>query len=362
MLLALGSMKNTDFEAQAGRYLIVGIDPEGAGKLEPILDLLGEVRPLGVILFARNMPNADALLSLNSALLEFDPELLLAIDHEGGRVHRLPAPFTRFPAAMTLVRTGDPGLIRDVARAQASELRAAGFHINFAPVLDVFTNPDNRVIGDRAFGTTPEEVVHNALPSLQGLTEAGIIGCGKHFPGHGDTATDSHFELPRVDHSIERLRSLEFVPFARAIGQGVPMIMTAHVLCPALDAELPASLSPMAIDGWLRGNLGFNGVVVTDDLEMRAIADHFGIGDAAVRSINAGSDVVLVCKTPAYVRAAHRAIADALASGTIDAQRDHEAERRRQKLVARARKSDSVQVARDAIGAHFHRELASRFA
>jgi len=354
--------QNADFAARAGRYLIIGIDPEGTGELAPILDLLGEVRPLGVILFARNMPTADALLSLNTALLEFDPELLLAIDHEGGRVHRLPEPFTRFPPAMTLVRAGDPGLIRDVARAQGSELRAAGFHIDFAPVLDVFTNPENRVIGDRAFGTTPEEVIHNALPSLQGLTEAGIIGCGKHFPGHGDTVADSHFELPRVDHSIERLRSLEFVPFARAISRGVPMIMTAHVLCPALDEEIPTSLSPVAVDGWLRGHLGFNGVVVSDDLEMRAIADHFGIGDAAVRAVRAGSDVVLVCKTPAYVREAHGAIARALETGEIDAERDRQSERHRQKLISRARKSGSLQVAREAIGAHSHRELASRFA
>jgi beta-N-acetylhexosaminidase len=369
MLPALGrfvvaqgnASQNADFAARAGRYLIIGIDPDGTGELAPVLDLLAEVRPLGVILFARNMPNADALLGLNEALLEADPELLLAIDHEGGRVHRLPEPFTRFPPAMTLVRHGDPGLIRDVARVQATELRAAGFHIDFAPVLDIFTNPENRVIGDRAFGTTPEEVVHNALPSLQGLTEGGIVGCGKHFPGHGDTVADSHFELPRIDHSLERLRSLEFVPFMRAIQQGVPMIMTAHILCPALDPEVPASLSPVAI-GELRDRLGFSGVIVSDDLEMRAIADNYGIGDAAVRAVNAGSDVVLVCKTPDYVRDAHRALTVALSTGAIDAERERASERRRQKLVARAHKSGSTRVARAQIGAHSHRELASRFA
>jgi beta-N-acetylhexosaminidase len=238
-----GSEDGKHLRERAGRYLIVGIDPEGTGDLAPCLALLDEVRPLGVVLFTRNLPSLEATLALTAALAEHSPGLLLAIDHEGGRVHRLPEPFTKFPPMLTLARSGDPGLLREVARAQADELRAAGFHVNFAPVLDVHTNPVNPIIGDRAFGTTPEEVTHHALPYLQGLTEGGIIGCGKHFPGHGDTSVDSHLELPRVDHNLDRLRSLEFVPFARAIAQGVAMIMTAHILCPALDANVPASLS-----------------------------------------------------------------------------------------------------------------------
>jgi len=349
-----------DLAQRAGNYLIVGVDPEGTGELAPILELLDEVQPFGVILFARNMPSYEALLELTGALSSHNPDLLLAIDHEGGRVHRTPPPFTRFPPALVMARGGDPGLIRDVARAQAEELGAAGFHISFAPVLDVFTNPDNRVIGDRAFGATPEEVVHNALPYLQGLTEGGLLGCGKHFPGHGDTFEDSHTELPRVDHTIERLRSLEFVPFARAISQGVPMIMTAHVLCPALDAEVPASLSRTAVTEWLRERLGFNGAIVSDDLEMRAIADHFGIGEAAVRTVHAGSDIVLVCKTPELVREAHSALAKALEAGEIGRPQESASAHRRQKLLKRAQKGASVRRDRNLIGAHAHVELASR--
>lgn len=355
--------KARDLKERAGRYVIVGIDPEGTGDLAPCLELLDETRPLGVILFARNVPTLDKTLALTAALAEYRPDLLLAIDHEGGRVHRLPEPFTRFPPMLALARAGDPGLLREVARAQADELRAAGFHINFAPVLDVHTNPANPVIGDRAFGATPEEVTHHALPYLQGLTEGGIVGCGKHFPGHGDTSVDSHLELPRIDHDLRRLRSLEFVPFARAIAQGVPMIMTAHILCPALDPQAPASLSRSAVDGWLRGHLGFRGAIVSDDLEMHAIADHWGIGDAAVRAIQAGSDIVLVCKTPSRIREAHAAIAKALAVGNISGTDELAAERRRQKIESRVRKGCSVpRPCIETIGAHAHRELTSRYA
>ena len=353
----------TDPAMRAGRYLIVGIDPEGTGELAPVHDLLGEVHPLGVILFARNMPTSEALLDLTGALLDRYPDLLLAIDHEGGRVDRTPEPFTHFPPAMRLVRSGGgPGAIREVARAQATELRAAGFHINFAPVLDVHTNPDNPIIGDRAFGTTPEEVVHNALPYLQGLAEGGIVGCGKHFPGHGDTAVDSHLELPSIEHDVERLKSLEMVPFARAISQGIPMIMTAHVLCRSLDPSVPASLSRPIVDGWLRRRLGYGGVVVSDDFEMRAIIDHFGIGDATVRAVGAGNDIVLVCKTPACIREAHAALTRALAEGTITPSEDEASERRRMKLVKRIRKltSEHPRPGFDVVGAHGHRELASR--
>jgi len=261
-----------------------------------------------------------------------------------------------------MARRGDPGLLREVARYQARELRAAGFHVNFAPVLDIHTNPDNPVIGDRAFGTTPEEVIHNALPYLQGMTEGGIVGCGKHFPGHGDTRSDSHLELPYVDHDSDRLSQVEMRPFARAIAQGIPMIMSAHVVYRALDPELPASLSAKVIDGWLRRALGFGGVVVSDDLEMRAIADRYSIGEAAVQAVLAGSDVVLVCKTAALVYEAREALATAIAEGRIGRATLAAAERRRRKLVQRVAKLGKIVAERDAIGAQEHASLASRFA
>ncbi len=322
--------------------------------------LLAEIKPLGVILFARNMPDRAGLQTLLAELHEFDADLLFTIDHEGGRVDRLPAGCTRFPPALILAQKGDPGLVRQVARAQGRELRALGFHINFAPVLDVHSNPANPIIGDRAFGTTPEEVIHNALPYLQGLAEAGILGCGKHFPGHGDTSCDSHLELPRVELDLERLRSLEMQPFARAISQGLAMMMTAHVVYPALDPRLPASLSPVVIGEYLRSALGFDGIVVSDDLEMKAISDHFGIGQAAALAVEAGSDVVLVCETPDLIRRAHGGLCAALSAGRITASQRAHIRRRRDRLYARTRKLAKIPVAADILNCTEHRELATR--
>ena len=347
-------------KAEAGRFLIVGFPGPDAWDLSEVLDFVNEITPFGVILFARNAPDAEAVCRLTAELHAHRPELLVSIDHEGGRVDRLPPPFTRFPPMLEIARLGDPGLIREVARCHGAELRAAGIQLDFAPVLDVFTNPENRVIGDRAFGTTPEEVIHNALPYAQGLAEAGLLSCGKHFPGHGDTVMDSHVDLPHVSHSRERLRSLEMAPFAAAVRQGIPMIMTAHVVCESLDAENPASLSRTIIDGHLRGELGFRGTVVTDDMEMNAIADRHEFGEAAAKAVHAGNDLLLVCNTPELVRKAHTGIAAAIQDGRIGRATLSDARMRRKKLLSRARKLARVRENPDAIGCSAHRELASR--
>ena len=338
--------------------MIVGL--EGPQLDTSARNLLDEIRPLGVILFARNMPDRAALQSLLAELHDFDPNLLFTVDHEGGRVDRLPEGCTHFPPALSLAQEGDPGLVRRVALAQGRELRALGFHINFAPVLDVHSNPANPIIGDRAFGTTPEQVIHHALPYLQGLREAGILGCGKHFPGYGDTSSDSHLELPRVDLGLQRLRSLEMQPFARAISQGLAMVMTAHVLYPALDESLPASLSLVVVGENLRDSLGFDGIVISDDLEMKAIVDHFGIDEAAVLAVEAGSDIVLVCKTPDLIRRAHAGLSAALADGRISTPADARIRQRRDKLHRRLHKLAKIPAVDNAINCAAHRELAAR--
>jgi beta-N-acetylhexosaminidase len=349
------------FEA-AGQLLIVGVPENDPGEEGKVLDFLHEIKPWGVIFFARNAKSVDAFLSLTAAVSTRFPEIVLSIDHEGGRVNRLPPPFTRLPPMLGCARSGEPGLLRQAARSQGRELRAAGIDVSYAPVLDIHSNPANPIIGDRAFGCTPEEVAHNALPYAQGLAEVGIVACGKHFPGHGDTSQDSHIALPRVDHSVERLRSVEMAPFAAAIKQGIPMLMTAHVLYPALDPELPASLSPRVVGEWLRDALGYRGVVVTDDLEMRAVADRYGVGDAAVRAVRAGSDVLLVCNTPALVREAREALARAIDGGQIGAAMLADAASRRRKLHARVEKLRAHAFGRDSIGCADHSALASRLA
>jgi beta-N-acetylhexosaminidase len=193
--------------------------------------------------------------------------------------------------------------------------------MNMAPVLDVNSNPDNPVIGDRAFGTTPDVVCEMGLATAAGLQDNKVVACGKHFPGHGDTSVDSHKELPVVEASRERLEAIEFPPFRRAAAQNVASMMTAHVLYRALDPELPATLSPTIITKFLRQELQYDGVVLTDDLEMHAIIDHYGIEDAAVRAVLAGCDVLLICKDRDREVAAFKAIEQAMEAGAISPER-----------------------------------------
>jgi beta-N-acetylhexosaminidase len=330
------------------------------------------------ILFKRNLQfdvegaipqetcDLDALVALNRELHRSAPDgtpALIAIDHEGGLVQRVRAPATHWPPMRThdgFAEPEDASIAAQVGLALGRELRALGFDIDFAPVLDIHTNPANPVIGDRAFGTDPETVTRRALAFARGLDEAGVLACGKHFPGHGDTATDSHFELPRIDHAMDRLQRVELVPFARA-GQ-LPMIMTAHVVFAALDDTTPATLSHRVVTGLLREQLGYKGVIVSDDLDMRAIADRMGASEAAVAAVRAGCDVLLLCRD-----AAHQAQArDALIR---EGERDSELRRRigesaeRVRAMKRAHRVNQQRVpmpGRDVVGSFEHRKLADR--
>jgi beta-N-acetylhexosaminidase len=189
---------------------------------------------------------------------------------------------------------GDPAATAAVATALARELRDLGIILDFAPVVDVDTNPANPVIGDRSFGRTPGQVARHARAFVTALQAGGVAACAKHFPGHGDTAQDSHHELPRLDHDLGRLREVELPPFRAAIEAGVASVMTAHVLLPRLDPERPATLSPAAL-ALLREELGYDGVVFSDDLEMRAVADRFPIRERVLGPLHAGVDALLVC-------------------------------------------------------------------
>ena len=219
---------------------------------------------------------------------------LLGIDQEGGRVVRLRAPFLTVPPAATVAGWGDAALAERIAHAMGRELAAVGITIDFAPVLDVNTCAHNPIIGDRAFGDEPDVCARFGAAWIRGLQSAGVLATGKHFPGHGDTSKDSHLELPVVDAPRDRLERVEFAPFRAAVQAGVAALMTAHVVYPALDPERPATLSH-AICTELRERIGFRGILVSDDLEMRAISAHGSIGDAAVLAVAAGCDALLVC-------------------------------------------------------------------
>ena len=258
----------------------------------------------GLILFARNIeaPEQVAELSHDVQTLAAELPLWVSVDQEGGRVARLKAPFTEWPPMAALGRSGDAALASRFAAALAAELRAVGITLDYAPVLDIHTNPKNPVIGDRALGDDAATVARLGAAIVRGLQAHGIAACGKHFPGHGDTSADSHLELPIVEHPPDRIRRVECVPFRAAIEAEVAFMMTAHVLVPSLDAERPATLSRRIVHGLLREELGFAGVILSDDLEMQALAATHPVPDAAIEAIAAGCDGVLVCRAQAQER------------------------------------------------------------
>ena len=252
----------------------------------------------GVVLFRRNIHDAEQLTALTTAIHECFPARppFVAIDHEGGRVSRLGEPFTKFPPASVVGAAGSPHFAYRQGVAMGEELRAVGIDIDFAPVLDVNSNPRNPVIGDRSFGAHPKTVARMGISFVHGLQRVGVIPCGKHFPGHGDTDVDSHFDLPVVNKSLAEMERVELFPFRRAILSGIDALMTAHVIFRALDPTRPATLSRKVMTDLLRDRLHFRGVLFSDDLEMKAVADRFRPEEIAVRSIEAGADCLLFCE------------------------------------------------------------------
>lgn len=285
-----------DLRKDAGTLIIAGIE----GKTLPpaVATSLQNEELAGLILFRRNLGDIEEVAALTQSIHDaaqgFVP--FVAIDQEGGLVQRIKAPLTVWPPMMSVALAEDADLAARVGEAIADEVAWLGFNLNFAPVADIHTHPDNPIIGQRAFGTTPEQVSRYAGAFAAGMTIAGVMPCAKHFPGHGDTTTDSHLELPVVHSTLEDLTARELAPFAAMIRAHVPMIMTAHILFPALDAELPATLSPRIISELLRLRLGFDGLVVSDDLNMKALAEHFSMEEMVTLGIRAGVDMFLVCE------------------------------------------------------------------
>jgi beta-N-acetylhexosaminidase len=361
-----------------GQLLWVGF--EGTAAPAALRRALAEGRYGATIAFARNLVGGgkdgngvrqpvdlEATLELTEGLHVAAPDgtpAFIAVDQEGGTVQRVREPATVWPPMMALDRFAEPRdveMARAVGEAIGKEVAALGFDIDFAPVLDVHTNAANPVIGARAFGTTAETVTRRALAFAEGMAAAGVLTCGKHFPGHGDTQMDSHLALPRIDHGMERLRQVELAPFAAAAAR-LPMFMTAHVVFAAIDAARPATMSPMVITELLRKELGYQGVIVSDDLDMKAIADHHGVADAAVAAIRAGCDVVLVCRDPAHMAQAERGLA-------VAAELDSELRRQLGGAAARVRAMKKLHVERraarpgkDVIGCAEHRALAEQLA
>jgi beta-N-acetylhexosaminidase len=280
---------------KVGQMFIVGLQGEALAHEEKSII---KRHPFGgFILFSHNCCEPAQILCLCRSLWEtaYTQPPFISIDEEGGRVHRLPKPFTHFPSAARLGQMCDLNLVYRAARATAEELAMAGINLDFAPVLDVNSNPKNPVIGDRSFAADPGKVTALGERWVQGSRDGGIIPCGKHFPGHGDTDKDSHFALPVVHRPLAELQKVELPPFVSACRNQIESLMTAHVLYRALDPKLPATLSHRIITGLLREKLDYDGVVFSDDMEMRAISDNYQQEDAVAFCVRAGVDVMLFC-------------------------------------------------------------------
>jgi beta-N-acetylhexosaminidase len=304
-----------DLETQAARLFSVGFHGKAVGD---DLRRLLERGVGGVIFFSRNVGQPTEVAELTSAIKrQAGRPISIALDQEGGKVARLRQGFSELPAMRALGDTGSASLSYELGALVGRELRAVGFDLNYAPVLDVDTNPDNPVIGSRSFGRTPELVSELGLALAAGLESVGIAACGKHFPGHGDTNQDSHLALPRLAHSLERLEAVELQPFRAAIAAGIPALMTAHVIFEPLDPVYPATMSRAVLHGLLREKMRYDGLVVTDDLEMRAITDHYAIEDTVVLGLNAGVDQFLCCHTAELAQRAIEAVVHAVERGTV---------------------------------------------
>ncbi|MEE2778909.1 MAG: beta-N-acetylhexosaminidase [Myxococcota bacterium] len=319
-------MSPADCVSNASAMMIVGF--EGTSVPDQLRRFVKAGPPAGVVLFARNLTDTDQIAELTRELRSLWPEdatPLIAVDQEGGPVRRLRDPccpeMLALPAAARLGEHGDAELTREAGRITAAQLAALGFNLNFAPVLDVHSNPANPIIGDRAFGSDPHTVIQHARAWSLGSLAGGVLPCGKHFPGHGDTDLDSHLALPSILCDRDQLEARELPPFREAVRWDIPALMTAHVVFRELDPQWPATLSPEVIPELLRDRLGYTGVVISDDLEMAAIAERHTPDEIAQRGLSAGLDIFLVCRDLAFatrIRDAiaqspeHRAIQDAL--------------------------------------------------
>ena len=349
-------------ETRAGRRIMAGF--EGTTAPASLLARVRAGRIGGVILFQRNIESASQTGALIASLQEaalaspLEAPLLVGIDQEGGRVSRLSSDFTIFPAARGFGDAGKPALAREAARVTGTELEAIGVNMNFAPVVDILTNPECAVIGDRAYGATPKVVAQMGEAFTQGLQETGVAVCAKHFPGIGDMAPDPHEELPTSHLTLDDLRARELEPFRHLIRRAPPAcIMIAHAVFEGIDETTPASLSPVFLGEILRKELGFRGVAVTDDLDMGAIDD---AADAALQSILAGAGIALICHSEDAQERAVDAVAGAIRNGDIHPDQEEASSDRIRRLKESYCRPNWRKEMLEVIGCAEHREARDR--
>ena len=292
------TLHNMTLEQKVAQMFMVSFFGEQLTETESAF--LREVQPGAVVLFGRNVESPEQVTALTNSyqqevMSRGGLPLLIAVDQEGGPIQHLQDGFTRFPAPMLLAATQDEDLAYDVGAAMAAEMRAVGVNMNLAPVGDLLTNAFNPIIDRRAFGSDPKMVAPILMNFIRGMQDNGVAATVKHFPGHGDTSEDSHLELPAIHHDRSRLGSVELRPFVAAFDAGVSTVMVAHIWYSAFDAEpLPASLSDKVVDGLLREELGYDGIIMTDALDMDAVDTEYDPSEASIRAIEAGNDLIAI--------------------------------------------------------------------
>lgn len=315
-------MNNMTVEEKVGQLVLVGL--EGTAMDETSRKLVKDHHVGGFILFKDNIESVEQSVKLLNDLKEANTAnpvpLWLSIDEEGGRVTRFPEEYVKLPSSGKVGSKGDLALTKRVGGLIAQKVAGLGLNMVFAPVLDIHSNPNNPVIGDRSFGTTAETVTKHGIASMKAIQEKGVVPVVKHFPGHGDTSVDSHLGLPVVEHDLKRLHDLELVPFQQAINEGADVVMVAHLLMKSIDPDTPSSYSKPVINDLLREEMGFKGVVITDDMTMGAISGSTDVGEASVKSVVAGSNMVLIGHEYALEEAVIQALTKAVRNGAIPEQ------------------------------------------
>ena len=337
-------IKGMTLEEKIGQMIIAGIDGYTINENEK--KLIKDYHIGGFILFGRNIENPEQLLEINNSLKSENSinkiPLFISVDEEGGRISRIPKEIKNLPSNMVIGKTNNEEFSYEIGMLLAEKVKAFGFNMNFAPVLDINSNPKNPVIGDRAFGSKAEVVSDLGYQTMMGIKFGGVIPVVKHFPGHGDTSVDSHIGLPSVENDLERLKGFELIPFETAISNGAECVMVAHILLPKIDAENPATLSTVIITNILRKQLNFDGVVITDDMTMGAITKNYDLATAAVQAVMAGNDIILVAHKYENALLTFHTLNKAVLDGIIEEERIDQSVYRILKLKQRYKLQDKT--------------------
>ena len=364
-------MSELNLSQKVGQMLLCGwqgsTENENLTLSEHARILLEDFQVGGISILGRNISTPDQIAATINELQQLSElPLFISADQEGGMVTRFKYPFAIFPGNMALGATRSVEHCRRAAQAIAKELAAVGVNFNFAPCVDVNINPDNPIIGVRSYGESPEAVAEFGRAAIEGYQSTGVLACAKHFPGHGDTSIDTHLGLPVIPYDRERLDAVELPPFRAAIEAGVASIMTSHIAFTVLDGEAPATLSKPIITGLLRGEMGYDGLVITDCLEMKAIADKYGPADTAILSVQAGLDILLAGHTLNFQRQMRDGLMKAVESGVISEERIDESVARilaaKRKYGLASRRVTDVAALKSAIGSAEIRELEREIA